>query len=87
MRQVHGADVPESQPPVVRLEPRVVLGAVEPQPAAARGRGLLSLGAVAEPETLLDLVLEPGFSTASSVDILSGRGFGLSVVEQLPIEI
>jgi two-component system, chemotaxis family, sensor kinase CheA len=47
--------------------------------AAARARGLLAPGAAAEPETLLRLVFEPGFSTAQAVDTLSGRGYGLSV--------
>jgi two-component system chemotaxis sensor kinase CheA len=53
------------------------LAAIE---ATARARGLLAQGEAADPETLLDLVFAPGFSTASSVDTLSGRGFGLSVV-------
>ncbi|WP_132255587.1 hybrid sensor histidine kinase/response regulator, partial [Methylobacterium segetis] len=48
--------------------------------ANARRRGLLSPGEAAEPDALLGLVFEPGFSTAQAVDTLSGRGFGLSVV-------
>ena len=47
--------------------------------ATARARGLLAPGAAADPETLLRLVFEPGFSTAEAVDTLSGRGYGLSV--------
>ena len=47
--------------------------------AAARDRGLLAPAASADPETLLRLVFEPGFSTAEAVDTLSGRGYGLSV--------
>ena len=47
--------------------------------ATARDRGLLSPGEAADPETLLRLVFEPGFSTAEAVDTLSGRGYGLSV--------
>jgi two-component system chemotaxis sensor kinase CheA len=47
--------------------------------ATARERGLLAPEAVADPETLLRLVFEPGFSTAEAVDTLSGRGYGLSV--------
>ncbi|WP_267427323.1 response regulator [Methylobacterium sp. GC_Met_2] len=47
--------------------------------ATARARGLLAPEAVADPETLLRLVFEPGFSTAEAVDTLSGRGYGLSV--------
>ncbi|MCK2055359.1 response regulator [Methylobacterium sp. 37f] len=46
----------------------------------ARHRGLLNGGADPAPEALLALVFEPGFSTASAVDTLSGRGIGLSVV-------
>ncbi len=47
--------------------------------AAARERGLLAPASAAEPDTLLRLVFEPGFSTAEAVDTLSGRGYGLSV--------
>ena len=47
--------------------------------ATARARGLLAEEAPADPETLLRLVFEPGFSTAEAVDTLSGRGYGLSV--------
>lgn len=47
--------------------------------ATARTRGL-AVSANADAEALLELVFEPGFSTASAVDTLSGRGIGLSVV-------
>ncbi|MCJ2013287.1 response regulator [Methylobacterium sp. J-076] len=47
--------------------------------AAARERGLLAPEAPGDPETLLRLVFEPGFSTAAAIDTLSGRGYGLSV--------
>ncbi|MCJ2132930.1 response regulator [Methylobacterium sp. J-026] len=47
--------------------------------AVARQSGLLAPGAGADPETLLRLVFEPGFSTAEAVDTLSGRGYGLAV--------
>ncbi|WP_375453514.1 response regulator [uncultured Methylobacterium sp.] len=53
------------------------LSAIE---ATARRRGLLRPDEPADPQTLLELVFEPGFSTAGAVDALSGRGFGLSVV-------
>ncbi|MGU3361474.1 response regulator [Methylobacterium sp. M6A4_1b] len=46
----------------------------------ARRRGLLGPDADPAPEALLALVFEPGFSTASAIDTLSGRGIGLSVV-------
>jgi two-component system chemotaxis sensor kinase CheA len=50
--------------------------------AAARRRGMLA--DVAEPSDaeLHALILEPGFSTASSVTQLSGRGVGMDVVRQ-----
>ncbi|KQP58816.1 response regulator [Methylobacterium sp. Leaf108] len=44
----------------------------------ARRRGLLA--GASDPETLLAVVFEPGFSTSTGVDTLSGRGIGLSVV-------
>ncbi|MGU3408147.1 hybrid sensor histidine kinase/response regulator [Methylobacterium brachiatum] len=47
--------------------------------STARARGLLAPGEADDPETLLRLVFEPGFSTAEAVDTLSGRGYGLSV--------
>lgn len=53
------------------------LAAIE---ATARRRGLLRPEDPADPHALLALVFEPGFSTAGTVDALSGRGFGLSVV-------
>jgi two-component system, chemotaxis family, sensor histidine kinase and response regulator PixL len=45
-------------------------------------KGLLSPEAIAvtSKEKLLDLIFEPGFSTASKVSELSGRGVGLNVV-------
>ena len=45
----------------------------------ARARDLLVPGPDPSAEALLALVFEPGFSTAASVDTLSGRGIGLSV--------
>lgn len=33
-------------------------------------------------QTLLDLIFDPGFSTAGAIDDLSGRGMGLSVVRE-----
>ncbi|WP_027172983.1 response regulator [Methylobacterium sp. 10] len=47
--------------------------------ATARARGLIG-AADGDPDSFLALVFEPGFSTASAVDTLSGRGIGLSVV-------
>ncbi|WP_019904464.1 response regulator [Methylobacterium sp. 77] len=47
--------------------------------ATARARGLIGT-ADGDPDSLLALVFEPGFSTAAAVDTLSGRGIGLSVV-------
>lgn len=49
----------------------------------ARARGLLPSGAATPDEAgLLSLVFEPGFSTATEVDRLSGRGMGLSIVAE-----
>ncbi len=49
----------------------------------ARARGLLDDDAPVPDETrLLALVFEPGFSTAVTVDRLSGRGMGLSIVAE-----
>ena len=49
----------------------------------ARARGLLPPGAAPPDEAgLLSLVFEPGFSTATEVDRLSGRGMGLSIVAE-----
>lgn len=45
----------------------------------ARAAGLI-VGVTPEPAALRALVFEQGFSTADSVDALSGRGVGLSVV-------
>ena len=49
----------------------------------ARARGLLGPDApVPDEARLLSLVFEPGFSTATAVDRLSGRGMGLSIVAE-----
>ncbi|MGE4220286.1 MAG: response regulator [Alphaproteobacteria bacterium] len=50
----------------------------------ARRRGLLSpaLRAAPAPDQLLALVFEPGFSTADGIDVIAGRGVGLSVVAE-----
>ena len=58
------------------------LGRIE---AIARGRGLLPFdgtAAVLDEPALLALTFAPGFSTASGLDRLSGRGMGLSVVAE-----
>jgi chemosensory pili system protein ChpA (sensor histidine kinase/response regulator) len=46
----------------------------------ARSRGLLQAGRVLTDEEALQLILEPGFSTASSVTQHAGRGVGMDVV-------
>ncbi|NJL51107.1 MAG: hybrid sensor histidine kinase/response regulator [Hydrococcus sp. SU_1_0] len=45
-------------------------------------RGLISApeAAVASPERLFELIFEPGFSTASQVSEISGRGVGMNIV-------
>lgn len=54
---------------------------IDPQKilAAARERGILPKDAP-DPEDPLELVFRPGFSTATAVSELSGRGVGLDVV-------
>ena len=45
-------------------------------------KGLISAqeAAIATPERLLDLIFEPGFSTANKVSEISGRGVGMNIV-------
>ncbi|MEL6494341.1 MAG: chemotaxis protein CheA, partial [Cyanobacteria bacterium J06623_7] len=45
-------------------------------------RGLISAGeaAAATPERLFELIFEPGFSTATKVSEISGRGVGMNIV-------
>jgi two-component system, chemotaxis family, sensor kinase CheA len=51
--------------------------------AQARKSGLLDEAASrAEPSHLLEMLFEPGFSTATDVDEISGRGVGLSAVAE-----
>jgi len=51
--------------------------------AKAQERGLVSLDATLSEEEILQLVLQPGFSTAKKVTDLSGRGVGMNVVQQM----
>jgi chemosensory pili system protein ChpA (sensor histidine kinase/response regulator) len=48
--------------------------------ARAQARGLIAPGRVLSDEEALQLILEPGFSTASSVTQHAGRGVGMDVV-------
>ncbi len=48
--------------------------------ARARERGLLHPGRVLSDEEALQLILEPGFSTASNITQHAGRGVGMDVV-------
>lgn len=48
----------------------------------ARARGLIRENATLREEQILDLIFEPGFSTAESVTEVSGRGVGLDVVRK-----
>jgi two-component system chemotaxis sensor kinase CheA len=48
----------------------------------ARARGLIRENATLHEEQILDLIFEPGFSTAESVTEVSGRGVGLDVVRK-----
>jgi two-component system chemotaxis sensor kinase CheA len=48
----------------------------------ARARGLLPPSETPRDEEILRLLFEPGFSTASEVGDLSGRGFGMDIVRR-----
>jgi two-component system chemotaxis sensor kinase CheA len=50
--------------------------------AKAMERGLLAPGAQLSDKEILQLVFEPGFSTAETVTKLSGRGVGMDVVKR-----
>ncbi len=50
--------------------------------AKATERGLVPAGQTLSPERIDHLIFEPGFSTASTVTEISGRGVGLDVVKQ-----
>ncbi|UCV22668.1 Hpt domain-containing protein [Ferribacterium limneticum] len=49
--------------------------------ARAEAMGLLPPGQAADEKTLFDFIFQPGFSTASEVTQLSGRGVGMDVVK------
>ena len=50
--------------------------------AKARERGLLAEGVELDEEHILDLIFDPGFSTAETVSDVSGRGVGMDVVRR-----
>lgn len=50
--------------------------------AKAKERGLLADGQVLADSDILNLIFEPGFSTADQVSNLSGRGVGMDVVKR-----
>jgi len=50
--------------------------------AKARERGLLTHEAQIDDQRLIDLIFEPGFSTAETVSDVSGRGVGMDVVRR-----
>ena len=50
--------------------------------AKARERGLLAESVELDEERILDLIFDPGFSTAESVSDVSGRGVGMDVVRR-----
>ncbi|AKA86006.1 chemotaxis protein CheA [Pseudomonas synxantha] len=50
--------------------------------AKARERGLVGEGQVPADKDILNLIFEPGFSTADQVSNLSGRGVGMDVVKR-----
>jgi two-component system chemotaxis sensor kinase CheA len=48
----------------------------------ARARGLVPVNETPRDEEILRLIFEPGFSTATEVGDLSGRGFGMDIVRR-----
>lgn len=50
--------------------------------AKAVERGLVKEGAALSPDQILNLIFEPGFSTAEKVSDISGRGVGMDVVRR-----
>ncbi|MDR3493629.1 MAG: chemotaxis protein CheA [Ancalomicrobiaceae bacterium] len=50
--------------------------------AKAESSGLIPVGAVMSDQEVLQLILQPGFSTAATVTNLSGRGVGMDVVKK-----
>jgi two-component system chemotaxis sensor kinase CheA len=50
--------------------------------AKAEANGLIQPGAVLSDQELLQLIFQPGFSTAAQVTSLSGRGVGMDVVKK-----
>ena len=59
-------------------------GGIDPQQIRARAieLGLMSATAEKTESELLDLIFEPGFSTAEQISDVSGRGVGLDVVKR-----
>jgi chemosensory pili system protein ChpA (sensor histidine kinase/response regulator) len=49
--------------------------------ATGEARGLIASGAKLDEAALIDLIFTPGFSTATEVTALSGRGIGMDVVK------
>jgi two-component system chemotaxis sensor kinase CheA len=50
--------------------------------AKAEENGLIAPGAVLSDQELLQLIFQPGFSTAAAITSLSGRGVGMDVVKR-----
>lgn len=50
--------------------------------AKARSKGLISEGAILTDAEIVNLIFEPGFSTAEQVSDISGRGVGMDVVRK-----
>ena len=50
--------------------------------AKARERGLVGADETLDPSRIVDLIFEPGFSTAQTVTAVSGRGVGMDVVKR-----
>jgi chemosensory pili system protein ChpA (sensor histidine kinase/response regulator) len=55
--------------------------------ARAEAMGLLQPGQVADEATLFDLIFQPGFSTATELTQIAGRGIGMDVVKTAVVEL
>lgn len=55
--------------------------------ARAEATGLLQAGQAADDATLLDFIFQPGFSTATELTQVSGRGVGMDVVKTEVVEL
>jgi two-component system chemotaxis sensor kinase CheA len=58
---------------------------IDPEKVRRKGieRGLITEDAALDPREIMDLIFQPGFSTAGTVTNVSGRGVGMDVVKRV----